>query len=377
MFLAVLLVGCSDVSTPSSTTEGLSSPTATQKPSPTASPTATQKPTLAHSPTATPTWTAITSPQIYNGNVFVLPVAEDLVSRAWDLPMAEYTERFYEHFNDEFDFLVFIGNVRGERLREAGIVHGAQYTDIRNDVQGIGKSIFADGQMWGNTKELQGLVYINTYDHEWGGDFSNGVLLHELMHRWANFVIPPYPHWGFKSADCMLDRYDISSMKDHGGGTYSVDFAVPSFQRYCPIELYLAGLIPPQDVPDFRIAVDGEWSFDEAGNVIEDDNGYRVFTASEIKTYEIDDIVAAHGARIPDASQAQKDFRAAVVLLIGKDYPAPPRILDALSQDVAWFSHPGDSEHRSSLPFSNFYQAAGGKGTIAMGELPRFQKNAQ
>ncbi len=97
--------------------------------------------------------------------------------------MAEYTARFYEHFNDEFDFLVFIGNVRGERIREAGITHGAQYIDIRNDVQGIGKSIFADGQMWGNTEELQGLIYINTYDYEWGGEFIREAIRLDMEER--------------------------------------------------------------------------------------------------------------------------------------------------------------------------------------------------
>ena len=70
------------------------------------------------------------------------------------------------------------------------------------------------------------------------------------------------------------------------------------------------------------------------GNVTEDDNRYRLFTASEIKTYRIEDIVAAHGARIPDASQGQKDFRAAVVLLTGEDYPALSGILGRLSRDA-------------------------------------------
>ena len=109
----------------------------------------------------------------------------------------------------------------------------------------------------GSAEQLQGVIYINTYDYSLGGDIVNGTLLHELMHRWANFIVPPYPHWGFISEDCILDGYDISAMIDLGDGRYSHEFSTSPFV-YCPIELYLAGLIPPEDVPDFRIAVDGE-----------------------------------------------------------------------------------------------------------------------
>ena len=321
-----------------------------------------------------PTQTTITSPQIYSDNVFVLPVTEDLVGRSWDLPLAEYTASFYEHFTDEFDFLIFLANVPSDLIWEAGTDHGAYYIDVGNDVQGIGKPIFADGQMWGNTEELQGVVYINTYDHEWGGDIVNGVLLHELMHRWANFVVPPDVHWGFIDQPCILDGYDISTMIDYGDGKFSHEFSGPSF-TYCPIELYLAGFIPPQDVPDFRIAVDAEWTFNEEGYVIEDEHGYRMFTASGLGTHTIDDIIAEHGPRVPDASRSQKDFRAAVVLLTSADYPATLEILDSLSDDVAWFSNPGERHHRVGQASRNFYQATGRRGTIAMDGLSQFLRD--
>ena len=217
-------------SAPESASTALLAATSTPETTATAVPvsTTTREPSPTVNAISLPTQTTITSPQIYNGNVFVLPVTENLVSRSWDLPLADYTARFYDHFNDEFDFLVFVANVPSDRIWEASIDHGAYYIDIRNDVQGIGKSIFADGQTWGNTEALQGLAYINTYDHEWGGDFSNGVLLHELMHRWANFVVPPFEHWGFVDQACILDGYDISTLIDHGDGKFSHEFSGPS-----------------------------------------------------------------------------------------------------------------------------------------------------
>ena len=307
--------------------------------------------------------------------MFVLPVEEDLAYGGRDVPLTEYAARFYEYFNDEFDFLVFVANLTSDRL-EPGVPHGAYYVGVKNDVKGVGQLIFAEGQRWESAKELQGVIYINTYDYSWGGDFVNGVLLHELMHRWANFVVPPYPHWGFINDHCILDGYNISTMIDLGDGRYSHEFS-PSLYVYCPIELYLAGLIPPEDVPDFRIAVNGEWLWGEEGNVIEDDNGYRVFTASGFEAYTIDDIIAEHGPRVPETSKAQKDFRAAVVLLVGTDYSATPAILDRLSYDVSWQSHPGDRDHMLLQGASNFYHATGGRATITMDGLSDFLKDRE
>ena len=47
-----------------------------------------------------------------------------------------------------------------------------------------------------------------------------------------------------------------------------------------------------------------------------------------------------------DHSQAQKDFRAVVILLVSEDYPASQKRLERLSDDVLWFSHAGKDEFR-------------------------------
>ena len=147
-------------------------PTPSQTPTPSPLPTPTATPTPIPTPTATPTPTpesiAITSPQIYNNNVFVLPVAENL-SRSWfDAPLTEYTARFYEYFNDEFDFLVFVANLTSDRL-EPGAPHGAYYAGVKNDVKGIGEAIFADGQRWGSAEQLQGVTHIKYLRLQLGG----------------------------------------------------------------------------------------------------------------------------------------------------------------------------------------------------------------
>ena len=49
-------------------------------------------------------------PQIYNGNVFALPVSEDLTNLE-SLRESDYAARFFEYFGDEFDFLIFVSNL--------------------------------------------------------------------------------------------------------------------------------------------------------------------------------------------------------------------------------------------------------------------------
>ena len=329
--------------------------------------------------------------QIYNDNVVVLPVTENLAA-GLELPLKDYAARFYEQFNDEFDFLVFVPNMAvGEQEWD-----GAFYVSVKNDVQGIGQRIYSNNSSFGSAGKLQGVISFMGFfpppefiDNSCltCSDIRNGTLLHEFMHRWGNFVVPitSYPggpHWGFSSSGGYLDCYDISNMIDHGGGKFSAPNPFHSGQ-YSPIELYLAGFIPPEEVPDFQTAEDGKWLLDERGYVVEDDNGYRMFTASGFKTYTIEDIIAEHGSRVPDHSQAQKDFRAVVILLVSEDYPASQKRLERLSDDVLWFSHAGKDEFGPpSTPTareapSNFYEATGGRGTITMGDLSQFQSRAR
>ena len=320
-----------------------------------------------------------TESQVYNGNVFVMPVTENLA--AGNLPRKDYTSRFYEYFNDEFDFLMFVPNLAPGQ-HEPGVVVGAYYLGVKNDVRGIGKSVFANNGEWGSAGRLQGVIDFGGYSiyHDRGlSILADGPTLHELMHRWANFVVPSidYPHWGFSSANGNMGGFDIADLMHHGGNRYSaghftVSGLADNVEPYGAIELYLAGFLPPEDVPDLWVAEDGAWLYDESGDPVFAENGHPIFTASQVRTYTIEDVIAEHGARVPDVSQAQKDFRAAVILLVDENHPATRDVLETLSDDVSWFSHADDDEtHRY-----NFYEATGGRATITMGGLSEFLKDS-
>ena len=337
-----------------------------------------------------------TDPQIYNDNLFVLPVTENLAAGIDKLPLRDYAKHFYEHFNDEFDFLIFFPRLLSGQ-QDPGVPDGGFYHMVKNDVQGIvhsgirfssnssdgysGIAIPSDSDTfssatdtffdsdWGSSGKLQGVIAFWTYllNPTPHSDIHNGTLLHEIMHRWGNYIVPPWVHWDFSTSGGYLLCTDVTNMIDYGDGKFSYESISPS--QYSPLELYLAGFIPAEEVPNWRVAEDGEWLLDEQGWIIEDDNGYRMFTASGFKSYTIEDIIAAYGPRVPDHSQAQKDFRAAVILLVSEDFPATQKILERVSNAVSWFSYAGEDED----PRYNFYEATGGRGTITMDGLSQFK----
>ena len=351
-------------------------------------------------------FSATAEPQIYNDNVLFLHVAEDLA--AGNLPLKDYATRIYRYFNDAFDFLMFVSNLP-EADRTSGYI--GRYSAVKNDVEGIGLSIFASDD-WGSAGKLQGVIEFpsfSTYYRLGRSSLFEGPTLHEVMnfrpfrhiigsdaqaclrvrpctrlHRWANFILPSSdpgigPHWGFTSVNGNLGGFDIANLVDHGGGRYTagdigVNFNTVGWANtrpFSPVELYLAGLIPPEEVPDFVVAEDAKWLRDTEGRIVHADNGSPIFTASRVKTYTLKDITAEHGRRVPDASQAQKDFRAAVVLLIDENYPPTWRNLKTLSDDVSWFSHVGEDQFERC----NFYETTGGRGTITMDGLSLFKRS--
>ena len=312
-----------------------------------------------------------TEPQIYKDNVFVLPVSEDLAGGG--LPYRDYAARFYQQFNDEFDFLIFVSNVK----EQGSLWPFAAHIGVRNDVLGIGLDIFFD-ERWGSSERLQSVIFfqydgIGGHYDRYGGYWSTGfgTLIHELMHRWANYIVPPYGHWGFNSQRGWLGA-PLGEFRNLGDGKFSIGRWPPRLPLYSPIELYLAGFIPPDDVPDLTIAEDGKFLLDEEGEWVIDDDGNVIITASRIKTYTIKDIVAEHGPRVPDHVQSQKDFRAAVILLVSEEYPVVPLDLAVLSYEV-WYNGGQDEGAYAKGKYPNFFIATGGRGTITMGGLSQLK----
>ena len=288
-----------------------------------------------------------------------LPAIEEAID------LVSYTRRIYKEFEDTFDYLMFVFNLDE---KPEGFPYGV-YNPVRNDTQGIGRSTFSQPQ-YGSQEHLRGVVYFPYRDA-----IRRGPSLHELLHTWANFVVPTSyrSHWGFSSAHGQLGGFSLRDLVHLGGDRYTVQSFFGTVANggnslpYSPIELYLAGLIPPDDVPDLWVAEDGEWLVENGERVLSDE-GWPIFTATTIRTITIDDIVAEHGERVPDWTVSQKDFQAAAVLLVDDDHLATPAQIQEVSDHVSWFSHPGNDD--SSL--YNYYEATGGRAFITMDGLSEF-----
>ena len=297
----------------------------------------------------------------FDDNVVVITISGSLTTDPLDF--RELAQAFYGKYEDAFDFLVFISNTPDRSLNETLPYRGAYYgihLKIRNAVDGIGRPVDTFRQIE-STDHLKFVLHLNYYNA-----LEYGPSLHEIMHEWANFVVPTASrsHWGFSSANGQLGGFDLADLVEHSPGKYSAGRfgavanggnSVP----YSPIELYLAGFIPPSEVPDLWVAKDGAWT-DET-----DESGNRIFTASDIESYSIERIVSENGVRDPDFRESQKHFSAAAILLVDDMYPATKEALEELSASVRRFAHPGSDKQF----LFNFWEATGGRATLTMDEL--------
>ena len=297
-------------------------------------------------------WEAANEPLVFrqfDDNVVVVGAPEYL---AYGLSQDTLVKALLRDYGDLFDYLVVVTDLPSSSPQYG---YAGQYTDLRNSVAGIGKRVFG-WRVYG--ERLKGFIHLSYFDPA----HFPGTLAHEIMHAWANFIIDAgLPHWGFSSANGVLGGFDAGQLVDLGGGRYTAGSFDPVGNRlpYSPVELYLAGLVPPDEVPELWVANDGAWS----GGV--DASGNRVFTASNTEMWSIERVIEENGARTPSWLDSQKTFRAAAMLIV--DDPAGSQdIARELSEALRVFSVPGPDGDPGSY---NFWEATGGRATLATDRL--------
>ena len=290
----------------------------------------------------------------FEDSVVVMHVSGSL--KASELDFDALSRRFYSHYEDEFDYLIFMSNLPGVQFNFEHHGYYGIHMDVSNTDRGTGRRVYDSGGT------LKSMIHF-PYRHA----ILGGPSLHEIMHSWANYAIPTTEpvHWGFSSANGQLGGFDPANLVDLGNDRYSAGrfgtFANGGNSLpYSPIELYFAGLVPPEEVPDLWVAKDGRWLREE------DESGNRIFTASEVETWTIQRIVEEQGARVPDWRSSQKSFRGAVVLIADDWFPATSRVLRELAGELRTFSRPGADGFGSSF---NFWEATGGRATLKVDGL--------
>ena len=282
---------------------------------------------------------------------------------------------FYRHYLDEFDFVFLVYNLSADQFRMSGERAWGRATSVSNDVTGIGKRVFTDGNRYGAPNRLKTVLQLSARI-----SVLHGPSLHELMHTWAtNDVIPSTVpgHWGFSSANGQLGGFDLENLVRHGDGLYSagwfgVNVNFGNSIPYSPIELYLAGWIPSSDVPDLLVAENPAWHR-RNGEVMQDAEGNRIFKADGFETWSIERIIDQIGKRRPSHEVAPREFQAAVILLDSEQYPAAQNHILTLRHHIDLFSANRDLRDDGRTRSINFWTATGGRASLTMDSLEKYR----
>lgn len=238
------------------------------------------------------------------------------------LLISELTREFYRTHGDDYDFLFVL-----PKARVMGRAAGRLVT-VRSDARPWGgQGAFADPS-FGSAARLKAVIGLDASPE------GNGPALHELFHYWGVFLDARFgfgrgagseygPHWGFASTYGQLGGFPRESLQCAGGGLLpcldkmdatgrvqlEVHHSFGPFANggdslaYSPLELYLMGLLPANEVPS-TLVLDGARIDGVEGSFI------RV-SASGMHEVPVAAIAAVHGV-VPAATQTT--FRAAFVV---------------------------------------------------------------
>ena len=284
----------------------------------------------------------------------------------------EAVEEAYRFFEDDFDFVFVINNTEKDFSKPG---NGITFALRTYPESGLGLlTTFPDGLPYVKLdtpleEETSRLMTMIHFAHKEA--IRKGPALHEMMHRWGNFVLPgprEYAmHWGFSDVGGQLGGFtDLELLEDgtfHGFNRYRQDACfspnTPSAEwdtrnsiPYAPLELYLMGLIGIEEVPPQITVLENAWFVDDANCVV----------AGTKKVYETAEILQS--ARVPGVEDAQKHFK--ILTLVVTPAPLTEEEWDAVVQQLLWFEMQADDNDSSVY---NFYEATGGRGSVELGGL--------
>ena len=281
-----------------------------------------------------------------------------------DLPtvnLQNVAREFYRSHNDDFDSLILFTNFESN-LDFVGVLAFA--INVQNDVLGIGNPNrseifpqFDHTAEYGSQGRLRSFLTMKNLkvweddplENTFGPATSTlSVLAHEFGHTWGAFIDPPVlltrdrAHWNFflHTNGSLLGGNDI---QDNGDGSF---ITLAPKDIYSPLDLYLMGLLKPEDVPPTFLVtephdLDLPPPYDQQtitadqlqGTYSLGDVGFR----GDKQEVRIEDIISVNGQRIPDAESSQKDFRTAFILLAqGEEGPTPDEIEKVETVRLYW-----------------------------------------
>lgn len=191
------------------------------------------------------------------------------------------------------------------------------YLEVKNDTQGIGREQFNNSSSFGSSGRLQGTIDLGNITNR-NLDEAITTLSHEISHRFGAYVKykdtdgninssllgKDNSHWSYllNSKGSLLYGSNWQANPD---GTFT---ATNIRNSYSPLDLYLMGIIPKEQVPPMLLidnpSID-KTKLPKLGDTI----------TGTAKTITINDIIAAEGERIPTVADSPKTFSIGYILL--------------------------------------------------------------
>ena len=296
---------------------------------------------------------------------------EDIIRLAkGEISKSFITKKIYSLFKDDFDFINLIYN--------AGILSevpwAGLFEDTKNDIKGIGKSIFDESREYGSKGRLSGIINMSSR--------LGGVFEHEFCHNWAGInleqtvvlnngeIIQIPAHWGMTDVHGVLGGFSFETLKCNIDGDpkkyqascdlSSVTFAQAGYssRKFAPLELYLMGALDIKEVPCVHVYKDVK-SFDHSSGT---------FVAEKVDVLTGEDIQKIHGKRVPSVEQSQKNFSILNVVLTIK--PVNNIEWDIIQDFIRYRSFKGHIDPEDDYDDRiTFWDATGGRIVLDMDNL--------
>ncbi len=271
-----------------------------------------------------------------------------------------FAKLIYKHFDDAFDFLMVTTTIPGDTN---------SLSEVKPHASGIGTWGIDRASSYGSSGELNSFVVLSDIKQ-----IRYGTGSHEVMHAWAHsrkWESNPWLHANYTNFGGILGGWIPNTLKQIDDGNYKITMVInplsnPPYAGVAPagwsvpitpygnFELYLAGLIGPDDIGhDLKRAIDFKW--------VDQQNG--IFSASEIQTTTIEEYIAEIGERIPNYQNSPKHFEALYVVI--SDIPLTLDQWNEANDNVHHFQLPKDDG--DNLRY-NFWESTKGKATMSFNQ---------
>ena len=270
-----------------------------------------------------------------------------LFSKQRQLDLPALLRAFYRTHTDDVDSAFIWADFAYDN--GLGVAHSF---NVRNDIRGIGLSLFDRGAIYGSDARLATVITMGN-QKDWPADpqanmaglnSAISIVCHELGHRWLAYVRYPGDnpslllgredsHWSFFLDTRTNDQGGFSALmegnawREGGGNIFTTSETAVNY--FSPLEQYLMGLRSPDEVPPLTyLETDAQLH-----ELLRQKSPLSGYTLSALKrTARVEQIIEREGPRLPDVTNAPKAFRIAFILLTEPGVQASPATLQKMSE---------------------------------------------